>query len=122
MPLIHLIPLVPMRGDERAEKIDASPPTLARQCPFILLNPAHLTAQRRTNLLHDVTNNAAINAACRTRFRTYGIAFFLVAPFGYLPFIAGSGGARRDRTDDLKLAKLPLSQLSYGPSVETKPA
>ena len=25
------------------------------------------------------------------------------------------GGACRDRTDDLKLAKLPLSQLSYGP-------
>ena len=25
------------------------------------------------------------------------------------------GGASRDRTDDLKLAKLPLSQLSYGP-------
>jgi hypothetical protein len=30
---------------------------------------------------------------------------------------AGSGGgASRDRTDDLKLAKLALSQLSYGPS------
>ncbi|CAN1723189.1 protein of unknown function [Hyphomicrobium sp. 1Nfss2.1] len=27
----------------------------------------------------------------------------------------GFGGAGRDRTDDLKLAKLPLSQLSYGP-------
>ena len=27
-----------------------------------------------------------------------------------------NGGARRDRTDDLKLAKLPLSQLSYGPT------
>ncbi len=27
----------------------------------------------------------------------------------------GFGGARRDRTDDLKLAKLALSQLSYGP-------
>ena len=26
------------------------------------------------------------------------------------------GGASRDRTDDLKLAKLALSQLSYGPS------
>src|SRR5918998_2448750 len=26
-----------------------------------------------------------------------------------------AGGARRDRTDDLKLAKLALSQLSYGP-------
>ena len=28
---------------------------------------------------------------------------------------SGSGGASRDRTDDLKLAKLALSQLSYGP-------
>ena len=28
---------------------------------------------------------------------------------------ANNGGAGRDRTDDLKLAKLPLSQLSYGP-------
>lgn len=27
----------------------------------------------------------------------------------------GGGGAGRDRTDDLKLAKLALSQLSYGP-------
>ena len=29
------------------------------------------------------------------------------------------GGADRDRTDDLKLAKLALSQLSYGPSFAT---
>jgi hypothetical protein len=29
---------------------------------------------------------------------------------------SGNGGDRRDRTDDLKLAKLPLSQLSYVPS------
>ena len=27
------------------------------------------------------------------------------------------GGAYRDRTDDLKLAKLALSQLSYGPDL-----
>ena len=32
-------------------------------------------------------------------------------------WLAKAGGADRDRTDDLKLAKLPLSQLSYGPSV-----
>ena len=35
-----------------------------------------------------------------------------------LVFISGNkkaGGASRDRTDDLKLAKLALSQLSYGP-------
>jgi hypothetical protein len=30
-------------------------------------------------------------------------------------FAAQAGGADRDRTDDLKLAKLALSQLSYGP-------
>src|SRR5690606_24926277 len=29
--------------------------------------------------------------------------------------ISRTGGAERDRTADLKLAKLPLSQLSYGP-------
>ncbi len=28
-----------------------------------------------------------------------------------------AGGANRDRTDDLKLAKLALSQLSYGPDL-----
>ena len=31
---------------------------------------------------------------------------------------AKAGGASRDRTDDLKLAKLALSQLSYGPEVD----
>ena len=29
-----------------------------------------------------------------------------------------AGGADRDRTGDLKLAKLPLSQLSYGPGID----
>lgn len=32
---------------------------------------------------------------------------------------AKRGGACRDRTDDLKLAKLALSQLSYGPNSVT---
>ena len=32
-----------------------------------------------------------------------------------IPVIKPSGGARRDRTDDLMLAKHALSQLSYGP-------
>ena len=39
----------------------------------------------------------------------------LPARNGLLIRMDGSGGARRDRTDDLKLAKLALSQLSYGP-------
>ena len=29
--------------------------------------------------------------------------------------IDGNGGGRRDRTDDIQLAKLALSQLSYAP-------
>ena len=33
-----------------------------------------------------------------------------------------SGGARRDRTDDLLLAKQALSQLSYGPSLSDSEA
>jgi hypothetical protein len=39
-------------------------------------------------------------------------------PPNYLSWVIyhlNNGGAGRDRTDDLKLAKLPLSQLSYGP-------
>ena len=51
---------------------------------------------------------------------------------GFLVFIPGKsllprrrqsgsgGGASRDRTDDLKLAKLALSQLSYGPTEVAK--
>ena len=35
--------------------------------------------------------------------------------------IASNGGARRDRTDDLMLAKHPLYQLSYGPSLIKEP-
>ena len=37
----------------------------------------------------------------------------LIAKFRFLD--AGSGGANRDRTGDLLLAKQALSQLSYGP-------
>ena len=35
---------------------------------------------------------------------------------------SGNGGARRDRTDDLMLAKHALSQLSYGPKLWLKAA
>ena len=38
-----------------------------------------------------------------------------VAPAISMDEPAPSGGARRDRTDDLLLAKQALSQLSYGP-------
>ena len=34
----------------------------------------------------------------------------------FLPANSNAGGANRDRTDDLLLAKQALSQLSYGPA------
>ena len=43
--------------------------------------------------------------------RRFGSAFAVVSP--------EVGGARRDRTDDILLAKQALSQLSYGPITET---
>ena len=45
--------------------------------------------------------------------------FSLQRMYGYET--QGDGGAGRDRTDDLKLAKLPLSQLSYSPLISTLP-
>ena len=37
----------------------------------------------------------------------------------FLPANSNAGGANRDRTDDLLLAKQALSQLSYGPRVSS---
>ena len=46
--------------------------------------------------------------------RGAGKLFFLPLPDGQTA-VSRDGGARRDRTDDLMLAKHALSQLSYGP-------
>ncbi len=52
-----------------------------------------------------------------THVRNTDIPSRTLACLGGLPLAlrAKPGGADRDRTDDLKLAKLALSQLSYGP-------
>jgi hypothetical protein len=54
--------------------------------------------------------------ACEVMFRGRCLATYVSATcaLGNQP----SGGARRDRTDDLMLAKHALSQLSYGPVPE----
>jgi hypothetical protein len=54
--------------------------------------------------MSDITGPAATTASAR-------IKIFANQPCMPTP----SGGARRDRTDDLLLAKQALSQLSYGP-------
>ncbi len=49
------------------------------------------------------------------RFRSPASSFQHFDLLAAEPYLAKAGGADRDRTDDLKLAKLALSQLSYGP-------
>ena len=66
----------------------------------------------RTELfIHDVNQHGrALRQKCGTNLE-------MVEPaFRYSQQAGEDGGDRRDRTDDLKLAKLPLSQLSYVPS------
>src|SRR6478609_572185 len=69
--------------------------------------------------LYDVRNPAGKvceDAACEVMFRG---RFFRSTLFKALHRSSiSSGGARRDRTDDLMLAKHALSQLSYGPVPE----
>lgn|GEM_PF-5914537 len=78
--------------------------------------PLSVVLRRRSNLVQPTRAPGATKGATR------GLAF--VSSLGSLTK-AKSGGADRDRTDDLKLAKLPLSQLSYGPKddlISTRPA
>ena len=57
-----------------------------------------------------------LRLACRAEAAANAHAFAFRLRRGSLRcFTAQAGGADRDRTDDLKLAKLALSQLSYGP-------
>ena len=60
--------------------------------------------------LHDVRQHAAGDQG-----RPGRISFFKQTQRMTTPPLEASGGARRDRTDDLLLAKQALSQLSYGP-------
>ena len=72
-------------------------------------------SQTRINLLFTMSEiphaHPVKDATCEVMFRG---RYFEAARRSSIP----SGGARRDRTDDLMLAKHALSQLSYGPVPE----
>ena len=59
-------------------------------------------------------------ASCRFQFMLRRADARLVARPAFQ--VSKKRGADRDRTDDLKLAKLALSQLSYGPGVYIRDA
>jgi hypothetical protein len=54
--------------------------------------------------------------------RNFGLDDSAANPAAHRGAGARSGGARRDRTDDLVLAKHALSQLSYGPEPAQTPS
>jgi hypothetical protein len=86
---------------------------------------AHHCEQRRIDLLFTMSDN--LHRADRNQRDTNSYTWTSIrqpprtirrkgfAPSGLRAEAAKSGGARRDRTDDLLLAKQALSQLSYGP-------
>src|SRR5690606_17144903 len=84
-------------------------------------SPANLRSSRsgflaiaRDDLLFTMSDNPQSSARRATRLRN----LFLCgrAERSQSLAIKPPGGARRDRTDDLLLAKQALSQLSYGPA------
>ena len=92
-------------------------------CAAILSITTH-TASPRANALDDVKVHPASQPTALTRTDEPSIHDVIEPParltattnlFSPTSPISRIGGARRDRTDDLMLAKHALSQLSYGP-------
>ena len=77
------------------------------------LSPLHVRSERSP--LHDVRQHAHADVAWTRRIACAN-SFLRTSWQGFAELRAKSGGARRNRTDDLLLAKQALSQLSYGPA------
>src|SRR6478736_4417426 len=113
MPLRHLIALI----------INAHPSSVSRRNPRRIPStrlcngrwPAtHVRSERSP--LHDVRQHAHADVAWTRRIACAN-SFLRTSWQGFAELRAKSGGARRNRTDDLLLAKQALSQLSYGPAL-----
>jgi hypothetical protein len=78
----------------------------------ITVGPKTIVANRRRSAKPVTSNGSRAKAFSRSLQHLRPSTLVLSAPRGALK---APGGARRDRTDDLLLAKQALSQLSYGP-------
>jgi hypothetical protein len=67
-------------------------------------------------------NTCIAGASWKKRGRKHEFKFFFRTRGREQVIEITAGGARRDRTDDLLLAKQALSQLSYGPALAVTPA
>ena len=80
--------------------------------------PAASSRRPDASSLHDVTYQATDKGVGRKAFSARWRRFpntHVASATGSIRRSRTAGGARRDRTDDLLLAKQALSQLSYGP-------
>ena len=93
-----------------AERSSSCVPRQSAPDRMLLLSAAGLRAMQANPFIHDVNQQ---NATLRKKRRNWSYEVSTAICRNTQRCL--DGGARRDRTDDLKLAKLPLSQLSYGP-------
>ena len=88
----------------------------------IKIGSNHTTVRSERSPLHDVRQHVHCGRLMEeTRAQTRIQVFFRTRGREQVIEIT-AGGARRDRTDDLLLAKQALSQLSYGPALAVTPA
>ena len=107
---------------------DTSPPIVKRErvsknVLVLHLYPAFQTEVPETRMPQGRNTNKTLHSRCQSASRggvnPHEIRQEKVnrtVPVFTTAIYSGDGGDRRDRTDDLKLAKLPLYQLSYVPS------
>ena len=98
----------------------ATPVTFVTVAPGAIL--LFTMSKNDVKTTHHVTNRQPLGSSTRSRERIHflsgreKLSSWLIELVDRNPgFKIQTGGARRDRTDDLLLAKQALSQLSYGP-------
>jgi hypothetical protein len=94
---------------------------MCSSCPYpaLVAQPESAQGHNTSKTLHSRCQSASRTGfdACRNS-RKWSAGTFPV----FTTALVGDGGDRRDRTDDLKLAKLPLYQLSYVPGSRSSQA
>jgi hypothetical protein len=125
MPLRHLIALIidahPRKAGWptiRSSRFGSYPTDGAVKCRLLRAPLLYRGGRGRTDLLFTMSKSvpAEYGAAKRVFFLRTSLQSPAIFPS------QGFGGARRDRTDDLLLAKQALSQLSYGPFCQRRPS
>ena len=114
--LLRIVPTACGQAADIASTRDLAPRRLSSPHGAITLDARRLRSGRDVAVTIATRSDPSSSRCQRSRTRTDSLwAFNTGAEFISLRTSIPAGGARRDRTDDLLLAKQALSQLSYGP-------